>query len=428
MMMKRMSVMILLLGTIIVSGLVGPYAAGAGPYADSAHGDSSDGVKRNDSHLASLEYAIGNCAHCHEQHASMGGVEPDPNSGLPSVFSLFADNFDSGKLEKPYVQADNFCFFCHCSSASLQNGGGVVNYMYSDTFTGYTATRQYANSILSIFNMNGASYHNLHDVQQFAASKFSFFKTESNPCAACHNPHLVKRNNIYPDNPQYTAISRPPDHENLWGDDTNERMSNYSNYRAPYSYASTSTYEPNGTALDDGAKMPDYNTFCLDCHKYQVPSTHTVSKNPNTPPGYLSAIDWGPGGDMHGGKPRLYNVSGEDNVLTRPEISGDEVAGSVTAPYDVAPVFSNYVLSCVDCHEVHGSMFRDSYLLRREVNGHEVKGTGGGFPGNQVIYQRDFCVKCHTHKHCGGPLGCFQCHYHGIGETRCAGIPAHDCF
>ena len=67
----------------------------AGPYLDSAHGNSSYGVKRSITELS--DYARGNCAHCHEMHASIGGAEPEPASGSASPFCLFADNFRFSK-------------------------------------------------------------------------------------------------------------------------------------------------------------------------------------------------------------------------------------------------------------------------------------------------------------------------------------------
>jgi hypothetical protein len=39
-----------------------------------------------------------------------------------------------------------------------------------------------------------------------------------------------------------------------------------------------------------------------------VPSTQTTSMNPNTTSGYLTAINWSSDGDMHGEKPRIYDV------------------------------------------------------------------------------------------------------------------------
>lgn len=382
----------------------------AGPYLNSAHGNTSYGANR--ASTATLGYVRANCAHCHEQHNSIAGSEPAPAGGSPSPFVLFADNFSSVQL-RPYNQADNFCFYCHINVGAVQTEGGITNKQYSNTFGGYTTDS--ATDIHGAFNLS-SSYHNLYDIQRFAKTKFAFFKDASNPCVACHNPHLAKRNKAHPADPTYTAISRPTDHENLWGDDSNERMNNYISYRPPYSFGSTVTYEPNNSALHNGSLMPDYNAFCLDCHQYQVPTTQSVSKNPDTPAGYLTAIDWSASGDMHGERARLFNVDGSDNTIPRTDPS--KPPGSILGPYNAVPVQSNYVLSCMDCHEAHGTYFNSSYLLRREVNNDVVEGSGP--LGGQVVYQQRFCERCHTCNHCGGSNGCFPCHYHGAENKGCA--------
>ena len=391
---------------LLFSTLLFATMAQAGDYADSAHANSTLGVDR--SSIPSV-YATGNCTHCHEQHAGIAGSEPAPTGGTPSSFALFADNFNSSVQSGPYNQADNYCFYCHTNVSSLQSGGGITNKQYSNTFGGYTIDS--ATDILGTFNMG--SYHNLYDIQRFAKTRFAFFKDSSNPCAACHNPHRAKRNMAHPADPAYTAISRPTDHENLWGDDANERMNNY-NYRPPYYYGSTTTYEPGGSALHNGSLMPDYNAFCLDCHQYQVPTTQSASMNPNTPAGYLSAINWSSSGDMHGARPRTFGINGEGS-------ESFACKGTVTAPYNVAPVQSNYVLSCLDCHEPHGTVLisarPSSYLLRKEINNNVVDGCG---PTAKYFCEMNFCFSCHTADH-AGPQGCITCHYHGAHDLNCGG-------
>jgi len=396
---QSLPIMISLFFVLLIYG----HVAMAGPYLDSAHGNytPSPGYGVNRTATANSGYARGNCAHCHEQHASIGGSEPAPASGSASPFALFADNFDN-KIIGPYVQTDNFCFYCHVNVGAVQTEGSITNKQYSNTFGGYTIDS--ATDIMGAFSLN--SYHNLYDIQDFAKTKFDFFKDSSNPCVACHNPHRAKRNKAHPTDPSYTAISRPTDHENLWGDDANERMSNYTYYRPPYYYGSNATYEPDGSALHDGSLIPDYNAFCLDCHQYQVPTSQSASMNPNTPATYLTAINWSASGDMHGERSRIYDVNGTGNSRT----------GTIIAPYNVVPVQSNYVLSCLDCHEPHGSVLvsgrPSSYLLRKKVNNNRVDGCGPGFD-ERAFCETDFCGSCHTFSHCGGPQGCFQCHYHG---------------
>lgn len=70
---------ILLLISILLCGMVFywllyPEKANSGPYLDSAHGNSTYGVNR--SSISTFGYSKGNCVHCHEQHASIGGAEP----------------------------------------------------------------------------------------------------------------------------------------------------------------------------------------------------------------------------------------------------------------------------------------------------------------------------------------------------------------
>ena len=303
-----------------------------GSYKDSAHGNSTYGVYRS----SMSEYSKGNCAHCHEMHAGNGS------------FALFADNFNTD-APHPYSQSDDFCFYCH-------GPGGITNYDYSKTFGGATGG---VNNIMDAFNQ--ASYHNLYDIWNFAKDNFDFFTSDSNPCVACHNPHIAKRScGIAGDegsfNASQSAISKPSDHGNLWGDDTSERIkNNYAagyTYRAPY-YDSNSSYEPAGNTIYDGSNMPDYVTFCTDCHNNSTQVPSQILGNISIPPrstGYLISIDW-------------------DN-----EKHGKGAAdGSVSLKNPYSNASGNKVVSCLDCHEPHGAP--NAVLIRREVNGDLLEDT-----------------------------------------------------
>ena len=114
---------------IISIGLIFIGTVCAGLYLDSTHGDATNGVKRNATGFPA-DYAIGHCAHCHEMHASIDGVEPDPDASSPSPFTLFYDNHIN--------QTDNFCYQCHDES-SFQDGGGIINRSYSYRAGAWTA-------------------------------------------------------------------------------------------------------------------------------------------------------------------------------------------------------------------------------------------------------------------------------------------------
>ncbi len=311
-----------------------------GSYKESAHGNSTDGVNRS----SMSGYSQGNCAHCHEMHASVEGSEPNPAGGAPSKFALFADNFNTAKTTGPYEQSDNFCFYCHGPSSLQVNG--ITNYDYSQTFGG-APENENATTIMDAFNQ--ASYHNLYDIWDFANDTFSFFASDSNPCVACHNPHIAKRNKANPGDPTFTAISLPSDHGNLWGDDDTERMDDYAagyTYQAPY-YDSNSSYEPAGDTIYDGSNMPDYVTFCTDCHNTsnQLPShiLGSISIPPRDSGAGVRYIDW-------------------DN-----EKHGKGAAdGSVSLKNPYSNASGNKVVSCLDCHEPHGAP--NAVLIRREVN------------------------------------------------------------
>lgn len=217
-------------------------------YRTSAHGHAADGVDRTG---MPANYVTGNCAHCHEQHASINGSEPAPSKPGPSAYALFSDNFDTTKTLGPYVEEDNFCFYCHSGLGTYQQ---VLNYDFSRVFGGASTTGDIT-SILDAFNQT--SYHNLKDIDNFAKDKFSWYKAGTNPCDACHNPHLAKDNASNPTDPEYSAISKPSNHAHLLGIASSERMSNYTDYIAPYA-SSSATREPATSGVGDGSDMPDY--------------------------------------------------------------------------------------------------------------------------------------------------------------------------
>lgn len=362
----------------------------AGPYTSSAHGDSAYGVSRR----GTSQYGKGHCAHCHEQHASIDGNEPEPVDGEPSKWCLFANNFNTSAISNPYWQRDNLCFFCHYSGAGSLQNQAFNNYSYSYTFGGAVSLTSPDNIFDAFYS---PSYHNLKDIYDFITGargshiNFANFPADSNPCSGCHNVHIAKRNKAYPGNPSYTAISRPSDHNSLWGDDDPaERMSSYgANYQPPKYYNKTGgELEPDGTSnvrATQAGKTPDYITFCTDCHN----ATNTIE---STTLGTVKKINWGLSGDVHGQRQRSKDCCGK--VI-------------VKAPYDVDPD-QNYVLACTDCHEPHGSRSY-CYLIREEVNGGTTSVTG-----NTSAAWNTLCRRCHYRDHHHGQ-SCISidCHRHG---------------
>ena len=395
---KFLALCFILCAGIFLWWMLYPDRVSSGPYLDSAHG-SSYGVLRTSLSTPPNYYGQGNCAHCHEQHASIGGAEPAPNSPAgPDYYLLFM------KLWVQPVQSNLFCFGCHtlesgdCGTGrTCQSSWQRTNYSYSYWFGGDTSLIC-PNSIYKSFQFvgsNGVSQpnfnccppcsgastsvgtsHYIYDIGFFMLGKWGFSSTGAylNPCDVCHNPHRAKRN--YP-------CSRPSAHANLltwdvWGDDsgtTIERTDYATNYnylapcRYPHNPASDtceSGCEPGPTGPCDGSNLTSYAYVCLDCHGIgnTIYSTR-LGRN-------LTQINWGAGGDAHGFGPRFSTglCNGTFPPCTTSRYCDPIGFGCLLNPYQSnTGVFykANYVLNCTDCHEPHGSP--NEFLLRSTVNG-----------------------------------------------------------
>lgn len=357
----------------------------AGEYIDSAHGSSSTGVFRpiiGNAAPAGFGYSQGNCAHCHEQHASIEGSEPLPDNGGASSYQLFANNFNTAQTTTPYSESDNFCFYCHNDSTSAQV---VLNNDYSQNFG---CAPQGPTTIMAAMNLR--SYHNLYDVWNFAKDEFSWFTTSANPCDACHNPHLAKRNWAHAQDPTYSAISKPSDHFTLWG--TSETMgSSYSTrYQPPYCSSSLTNREPAAStdAVAGRANTPDYVDFCITCHS-TTNTIYSTSLGRN-----LIPIDWSITGNKHGLRPM------DGSVGTK-------------APYDPTSSATDFVLSCLDCHEAHGSA--NVMLLRRRANGSDLTSSITSLAVKEIGL---ICLKCHKDDTAyGGSANRWEAVHHLISDA-----------
>jgi hypothetical protein len=317
----------------------------------------------------------------------------------------------------------------------------VENKNYGSTFGGGTAGGNTENptNIKAAFNYGlpnqastTGSSHNLHKMRTWLINGGAWLTTDNNACLACHDHHLAQQNRKADPHPSFggvkTAVRRIIDGgsntANQWGDEpaitslNNEMISDYLNnyYQAPY-YGDISadnwevSYEPAGDGTSDGSNLPNFNYFCLDCHKYSVPSSKTDADPDWLGGRALRAINWGINGDAHGGRAQSPD---EDLSCTPP------VYGSLKPPYDDAD--KNYVLACTDCHEPHGS--RNVFLLRTHVNGKDLSAYA---PIEALTPMEsegfyEFCTACHEINFACGPhwqnpysWGCAYCHAHGVG-------------
>lgn len=365
-------------------------------YTDSAHGNRTYGVK----HAGRPEHAVSNCMHCHGR-----------NKATAAPFDRLRRSVRGRSLPTRDVSSreGNICLDCHTDTNSRQKGG-VRNHSYSFRAGGWTADS--LDSIQKAFSFTDTSAppgssHSLEDIRRFITDKWKGrYRESSNPCCACHNPHAAQGDPFHmPDNAKRDSkrgwpITKPDKRGSkvavdiLYGDNIspNERMNNY-NYQAPYRYnkIGQNEYEPDGSITTDGSNLTDFVAFCTECHTRSddiTTSNQNIMMDNIGSGSRLARIDW--------------------DIALHGKADG---GGKKNPPYTVA---RNYVLSCTDCHEPHGSP--NLYLIRQAVNG----ASGVALTKNTRDAWNSLCNKCHSSKlavpYCPGDDGskvCSGCHYHG---------------
>jgi hypothetical protein len=215
---------------------------------------------------------------------------------------------------------------------------------------------------------NRRSYHNLYDIWSFLQDNplYPGFDTNSNPCGACHDSHLAKRNwdSALAGFPLQSSITKPDSSGSLWGEA--EVMSSFLGYEAPYAFATSR--EPAGVGDPDGAKTSDFVNFCTSCHNLDNVIWSTSFNRE------VKKINWG-------------------NIGQGPSKHGDlsrDANSSFREPYaTAASIKTNFVLSCLDCHESHGAT--NIMLLRSRANGENLEADVTSTDGLGAL-----CKRCHN--------------------------------
>jgi len=387
---------------IVLGVLAGIFTAGdacayyPATYGESAHGDLVSGVNRSTATCENWPGGAcetGSCAHCHDT------FDPYLCGTDPNGLMLFAPN-------NPTSQTDNFCFQCHKGTGSVQVGG-LTNNDYGSEFGGGVANfTNIQDAFASGYNggapEEGGSSHNLLKMRNWARwyPQGDWITGSTNACLVCHPQHLAQKNHDpYPASPPYkTAVRRTDDPStgrgipgNLWGDELGsdagpEIIDEWASghYQAPFWKDSTSTFEPaNQSDPSDGSNLPNFAQFCYTCHVVGISDEYTDA---NIPPREIAGDDYG-----------LWAVKwmGSDGSTDQHGAywdAGTSGEGDVKAPYTSG---YNHGLSCLDCHEPHGSP--NPFLLRTCVNGKDgitvSIAAGESDWGHLALY--DFCTACH---------------------------------
>ena len=174
------------LATIIATALLQnlfflPTLATAGTYKNSAHGNTGTGVSRASLNaVTSRNYATGNCAHCHEQHASIAASKPAPANG--------PDNYLAAGTEQ------DLCLHCHTAYTDNASSG-----VPADIDTDISNASNHRHN-LTISNTAHKPKETLDDINN--ANKHI-------ECTDCHNPHLARVNSPSPRTKGTNAITAP---------------------------------------------------------------------------------------------------------------------------------------------------------------------------------------------------------------------------
>ncbi|MEN8262176.1 MAG: LamG-like jellyroll fold domain-containing protein [Nitrospirota bacterium] len=395
-------------------------------YSSSAHGTAIGSLKCTDCHdvhgaaagqSASVQYpgmTTANqetlCYQCHKDQAS-GGIQNFAVTGFRGTHD--------GADDQLTVLTDSTAKYAGIL-INVLSGWTVYNLTDGSkgTITDHNLTQITTSGFLSggIENDwdNGDAYHiaMIDDIQQAFNLSSSHnlgtgFDLGSNnytlECVSCHNVHLVTGKHWDADQGK-SPVTRFASNLDVWGDESGEKMQDFA-FGTANGY-----YQPPEGDHFTGTELPDYVTFCTDCHSQLV--LGVVGQD-----GTGHGINWGQAGifgpyvitDKHGlplsgqsaagGCPDTYYCDKTNNYPrttyngwpSSPPwpmyMAGRGRANWTLMPYDTAERFAgvkNYVLSCTDCHEAHGSA-----TVRRM--GRAI--TNGATASINVM--GNFCSNCH---------------------------------
>ncbi|MBI2336159.1 MAG: hypothetical protein HYU97_05300 [Deltaproteobacteria bacterium] len=345
------------------------------------------------------------CVNCHDQDGATahGGLTPfNDGKTVPNIKgvegSLWADsahnqiNYQANSNKPLSCLGDGIKTGCHSNGhgsdiEKMLSVAGPINNLCDQCHTDEKVLNQalsgneLANNIQQAFSLEGdtASMHNLGTQFTINAGDPNE-KTFTLQCTTCHNPHVVT-GKYWDAEAGKSPITRPdlasdPTEnpramgDTLWGVSNDQKMSSYAGVALASSFNQAGNFQD--AAGGPGNQLPDYVTFCTDCHAEPGPSPFGLNDGPGWDD---SKKSWD--SDPHGRYPANLPASKCPNDPA----CGDATEGwpktplgkgfmqRLLPPYDQGKRIAgfNYVLSCTDCHEAHGSVNKN--LIRSNLNG-----------------------------------------------------------
>lgn len=358
---------------LIAIFLYGVKTSISGPYLQSIHGSTTSGVQRNNL----TNFSKGNCVHCHEMHASIGGSEPAPVQGSPSLWALLANE-------------ENACYYCHGTSSN--NNPPLTKDIQA----------QFQNTYRHPVDRSG-----LHKKSAYLETATDLQPpNRHSECVDCHNPHVVKQNT-------HTYNSTSPSSNNLVSGVLlgvfGIEPTSWGTWTSPTSFTELRPTSSN----PQGGAQKEYQ-ICLKCHSY-----YGFGSSLNTSTGVTSIV--GPSGIYLTDQAREFSPQ---NYSFHPVVQplnttprGGYTPYSLTTSQLNPPWNSNpgsQTMYCSDCHgayawDASGTQIKGPHgtanpfmLIEGRTWPKKPSDCGGGFWAISDIVNNNcnwsstlLCAKCH---------------------------------
>ncbi|MBI5234706.1 MAG: hypothetical protein HY886_00440 [Deltaproteobacteria bacterium] len=132
------------------------------------------------------KYMSGECNHCHELHASFGGIEPEPNAASPGAqdYLLFYYPQSGGT----YI---SLCNYCHNNMSNISGSGSAIGTGRYGFFQGrdaYVASSHYVNNTNMYWPGTTGDPVDIYPRRNRSTKP----TTNKGSCLNCHTPHGIK--------------------------------------------------------------------------------------------------------------------------------------------------------------------------------------------------------------------------------------------